>query len=282
VLVPAASSGIIVSVILAVSRAIGETMIVAIAAGQQPRLTLNPFVPIETITTYIVQVSMADHYGGLRAIAETTPIGELWDSGQAEAERELPQAATEAVELLQALRERGTRVRTPSELCGRPHAAGAARITVLAPCPKHDSGYGENDNSLIVRIDYGARSFLFLGDAEQHQEAKLVASGAARHANVLKVAHHGSRTSSTEKLLSALRPELAIVSAGITNRFGHPHQEVLERLYRHGARVLHLADVGGTIVSTDGEQLQVEPLVAEGEAETQARAQGAIAFSYTR
>lgn len=60
VLVPAASSGIVVSVILAISRAIGETMIVAIAAGQQPRLTLNPFVPVETITTYIVQVSLGD------------------------------------------------------------------------------------------------------------------------------------------------------------------------------------------------------------------------------
>ena len=60
VLIPAASSGIIVSVILAVSRALGETMIVAIAAGQQPRLTLNPLVPVETITTYIVQVSMGD------------------------------------------------------------------------------------------------------------------------------------------------------------------------------------------------------------------------------
>jgi len=60
VLVPAASSGIIVSVILAISRAVGETMIVAIAAGQQPRLTLDPKVPIETITTYIVQVSMGD------------------------------------------------------------------------------------------------------------------------------------------------------------------------------------------------------------------------------
>lgn len=60
VLLPAASSGIVVSVILAISRAIGETMIVAIAAGQQPRLTLDPTVPIETITTYIVQVSMGD------------------------------------------------------------------------------------------------------------------------------------------------------------------------------------------------------------------------------
>jgi phosphate transport system permease protein len=60
VLVPAASSGIIVSVLLAISRAVGETMIVAIAAGQQPRLTFDPTVPIETITTYIVQVSMGD------------------------------------------------------------------------------------------------------------------------------------------------------------------------------------------------------------------------------
>jgi phosphate transport system permease protein len=60
VMVPAASSGIVVSVILAFSRAIGETMIVAIAAGQQPRLTFDPFVPIETITAYIVQVSLGD------------------------------------------------------------------------------------------------------------------------------------------------------------------------------------------------------------------------------
>lgn len=60
VMVPAASSGIIISVILAISRAVGETMIVAVAAGQQPRLTLNPLVPIETITTYIVQVSLGD------------------------------------------------------------------------------------------------------------------------------------------------------------------------------------------------------------------------------
>lgn len=60
VMVPAASSGILVSIILAISRAVGETMIVAIAAGQQPRLTLNPLVPIETITTYIVQVSLGD------------------------------------------------------------------------------------------------------------------------------------------------------------------------------------------------------------------------------
>lgn len=60
VIVPAASSGIIVSIILAISRAIGETMIVAIAAGQQPRLTLDPTVPVETITTYIVQVSLGD------------------------------------------------------------------------------------------------------------------------------------------------------------------------------------------------------------------------------
>lgn len=60
VLVPAASSGIIVSIILAISRAVGETMIVAMAAGQQPRLTFNPLVPIETITTYIVQVSLGD------------------------------------------------------------------------------------------------------------------------------------------------------------------------------------------------------------------------------
>jgi competence protein ComEC len=75
--------------------------------------------------------------------------------------------------------------------------AGDARIEVLAPCPRFDAGWDPNDNSLVLRVTLGRRALLFAGDAEAHEEAVLAAGGAALAADVLKVAHHGSRTSST-------------------------------------------------------------------------------------
>jgi competence protein ComEC len=76
-------------------------------------------------------------------------------------------------------------------------------------------------------------------------------------ATVLKVGHHGSRTSTGEGFLSAVAPRVAVISAGASNRFGHPHPEVVERLQRASVRVLSLAELGGTIVRSDGRRLQV-------------------------
>jgi competence protein ComEC len=199
-----------------------------------------------------------DHYGGLNAILEQVSIGELWDNGQGPAEADLNAPSAEAARLIERARTAGARVRGPAELCGRPLRAGAARIEVLAPCPRHDPAYDANDNSLVLRIDYGQRSFLFAGDAEAHAEAMLVGSAARLRADVLKVAHHGSRTSSTPAFLRAVAPRLAVVSAGATNRFGHPHVEVIDRLRAQRVRTLTLGDEGGTIVRSDGRRLEVE------------------------
>ncbi len=197
-----------------------------------------------------------DHYGGLAALLGQVEIGELWDNGQAEGEAELQASSGEAARLLQHARALGVRVRRPAELCGRAIAAGAARIRVLAPCPRYDPGYDPNDNSIVLRIDYGRRSLLFTGDAEAHAESVLLAEHAKLHADVLKVGHHGSRTSSSAAFLRAVSPRLAIISDGAGNRFGHPHAEVLARL-RVVPHVLRLDQVGGTIVNTDGRGLQV-------------------------
>jgi competence protein ComEC len=197
-----------------------------------------------------------DHYGGMAALLDEIVIGELWDSGQAEGEAGLQASSGEAAHLLQQARARGTRVRGPDSLCDRTTEAGGARIRVLAPCPRYDSGYDANDNSLVLRIDYGRRSLLFTGDAEAHAESVLLERGAPLHADVLKVGHHGSRTSSSTEFLTAVAPKLAIISVGAGNRFGHPHAEVLERL--HGVpHVLSLAEAGGTVVQTDGKAMQV-------------------------
>jgi competence protein ComEC len=201
-----------------------------------------------------------DHYGGLRAVLDRLPISELWDTGQGEAERELSGTSAETAQLLDLARARGTRVRKPAELCDRVHRAGPARIHVLWPCPSYDSTHDPNDNSLVLRIEFGQHALVFAGDAEQHAEAQLVARGALRHADVLKVGHHGSRTSTGPALLAAVSPAIAIISAGAGNRFGHPHPEVTERLRARGTRVFNLADTGGALFESDGTRYTLRTL----------------------
>jgi competence protein ComEC len=198
-----------------------------------------------------------DHYGGLRALAAAMPIRELWDTGQAEGERDLQTASGDASALIGSVRAAGGAVLAPAELCDRPLVAGGAWIYVLAPCPRYDSAYDPNDNSLVVRIEYGRRALLFAGDAEAHAESVLLEHRERLHADVLKVAHHGSRTSSAPEFLHAVAPKLAVISAGAGNRFGHPHAEVVERLHAAVPHVLSLADTGSAIVETDGHALHV-------------------------
>jgi competence protein ComEC len=199
-----------------------------------------------------------DHYGGLGALLGPITIGEIWDNGQGPAEADLNAPSAEAAGLLARAAAGGARVRGPAQLCGRPLHAGGARIQLLAPCPRHERAYDANDNSIVLRVDYGQRSFLFAGDAEAHGEARLLASGARLRADVLKVPHHGSRTSSTGAFLRAVAPRLAVISAGASNRFGHPHAEVVARLRAGGARTIVLAEQGGTVVRSNGEWLEVE------------------------
>jgi competence protein ComEC len=199
-----------------------------------------------------------DHYGGLAALLDAVQIGELWDSGQSADEAELSSTSRRALELVERARAHGTRVLRPADLCGHARHFGAARVDVLWPCPAFDPGFDPNDNSLVLRVALAAHALLFTGDIEAHAEAELVARGAALRADVLKVPHHGSRTSSSEAFLSAVSPALAIISAGAVNPFGHPHAEVLERLQRHHAQVIDLGARGGRALTLDAEGVRVD------------------------
>ncbi|MET0390234.1 MAG: DNA internalization-related competence protein ComEC/Rec2 [Polyangiales bacterium] len=192
-----------------------------------------------------------DHYGGLTALSAALPIRELWDSGQARAEADVVTTSQRADALVTRIQTLGARVSTPEQLCGKPRHFGAASVHVLSPCPAFDAGFDPNDNSLVLRVDYAGRRLLFAGDIEGHTEARLVSHAAELQAHVLKVAHHGSRTSSSEAWLRAVRPELAVVSAGAVNPFGHPHPEVSERLRRHARQVINLGERGGTMVTIE-------------------------------
>jgi competence protein ComEC len=114
-----------------------------------------------------------------------------------------------------------------------------------------------NDHSVVLRVGLGRISFLLPGDIEAEVERKLTYNGSALGAVVLKVPHHGSKTSSCESFLAAVDPQVAVVSVGADNRFGHPASEVLSRYAEHSIPVLRTDELGTVEFITDGQRLWV-------------------------
>jgi competence protein ComEC len=197
-----------------------------------------------------------DHFTGLATGLDGVRVGALWDTGQGEREGvEGPYAA-----LLRHARARGIRVQRPAELCGA-HDLGGALVEVLAPCPDPSPDRNPNDNSFVLRISNGRRAFLFVGDAEHEEEAELLARAPDHlRADVLKVGHHGSRTSSSPEFIRAVRPREAVISVGARNRFGHPSPQTIATLEAFGARVWRTDRDGAVVVTTDGERLDVSSM----------------------
>ena len=134
-------------------------------------------------------------------------------------------------------------------------AWGAVRISVLAPAVGYsNTGSPKNDDSVVLRMDYGKASALLEGDAEKPSEAAMLAASRVHPVTLLKVGHHGSRTSSTEEFLAAAAPKEAVVSVGLHNTFGHPRREVIERLAARGTRLARTDEFGLTsfLLSPDG------------------------------
>jgi competence protein ComEC len=147
---------------------------------------------------------------------------------------------------------------------------GAVTVDVLWPPRATEDKAGdeqpalsENNASLVLRVRYGARVFLLTGDIERAAEAALVAAGDTLKSDVVKVAHHGSRTSSSDSFIAATRPSVAVVSVGNASPFGHPDKNVVARWRASGAQVLQTGRRGTITLSTDGEDLRVETYARE-------------------
>jgi competence protein ComEC len=115
-----------------------------------------------------------------------------------------------------------------------------------------DSARGENDNSLVITVGWRGRSLLFAGDIEADGEAALLArAGPSLRADVVKVPHHGSKTSSTAELVAATQPSVAVISVGERNRWGFPNRGVMARWRGVGAGVMRTDRDGGVTVTVD-------------------------------
>jgi competence protein ComEC len=154
--------------------------------------------------------------------------------------------------------------RVPLEIVGAGDVIqlGNVLIDVLWPRPIQTADSpSRNNDSLVLRVRFGEKSFLFTADIEKEAEAALVTTAVGLKTDVVKVPHHGSRTSSTEQFVAAAQPALAVISVGRHSIFGHPHREVVERWRASGAQVITTGEEGTISVVTDGRSLAVSTYV---------------------
>jgi competence protein ComEC len=217
----------------------------------------------DRIDLAIISHPHPDHYLGLAAL--TVPIGELWDGGEPPGElihaspiaaAASPAALPTYAALRARLAARGTRLVHPP--LGTLVIASGVELSVWAP--RHEPAAGApvelaadpvrslNDNSLVVTISYAGRTLLFTGDLEVEGEELIVAAGLPR-IDVVKVAHHGSPTSSTARFVEATRPALAVISCGVANQFGFPAPAVVAR-WRDAGALVERTDRNGAITVT--------------------------------
>lgn len=130
------------------------------------------------------------------------------------------------------------------------------KLEILAPVADYDD---LNNYSVVVRMTYGDTAYLFTGDAESKAEKQILASDANVSADVLKVGHHGSSSSTSEKFLEAVSPDICVIQCGTGNSYGHPHAEILERLESFGAKCFRTDTNGTIIVYSDGDDIYVVP-----------------------
>ena len=132
---------------------------------------------------------------------------------------------------------------------------GDATVTFIGPVK--DFADDDNNGSLVLRIDHGSKSFLFMADAEKEAENAMLKAGAKVKADVLKVGHHGSKSSSSDNFLQAVNPSIAVISVGADNRYGHPSDRVLQSLQNLGVNILRTDELGNIVLKSDGSTVSI-------------------------
>lgn len=213
---------------------------------------VSPYLWTRSIRKLDVVVSSHghdDHARGLPAVIENFHPAELWTGAT-------PKSPVWSDVLAKAREEH---VKICPMQAGQTFQFGGARVEVLSPPADYTPGdVPRNNDSLALRITYGGRSFLLTGDMEKPMEERLLSDVGPIRADVLKVAHHGSNTSSTDPFLDAVAPAFAVISDGYANPFKHPHPQVLLRLAAHRAGVYRTDQRGLITIRTDGTRLSVQ------------------------
>ena len=199
-----------------------------------------------TIDAVILTHPHLDHYAGLNEVMEKYKVNLEMDSGTKNKSAGFVEfeSLIKDKNIKRLYAKRGMRVNLDKDL----------RLDILLPVVSGEN-LSEHDGMLVSRLVYKDNSFLLTGDMEDNLENFLLSLGDSLKSDVLKVGHHGSRTSTSEKFLGWADPFLAVISAGEKNKYGHPHPEVTDRLVRFGIPTLRTDEKGTIVLKSDGEKI---------------------------
>ena len=227
------------------------------ATGDAGRNVINPYLQHRGggLEMFVLSHPHTDHVGGAASVLNALRPHDYWDAAFAGGSQAY-------IASLKAARKDGIRWHRVHP--GKDLLVDGVRIRFLAPDSAWTvSLHDPNLASTIALIEYGSVRFLLTGDAEKPEEDWLLAhSPDELHADVLKVGHHGSATSTSDAFLAAVNPRAALISVGAHNVYHHPSPDILRALSLSGAEVLRTDESGTIVASTDGHTIQLE---AKGE-----------------
>ncbi|HLA95659.1 MAG TPA: ComEC/Rec2 family competence protein, partial [Pyrinomonadaceae bacterium] len=190
----------------------------------------------------------ADHAQGLADVVRNFDVSTIYFGA-------MPSGPSEIDELFAAAKRNNIEPKRIGR--GDIFEIGGAKLEVVWPVKGDTNTTSDNNSSIVMRIVYGEHVFLLTGDIEHEAEAALVTGGTVLNADVVKVPHHGSRTSSTTAFVDAVKSKTAVISVGRRSMFGHPHGEVVERWRNAGADVMRTGERGTISFTSDGKRIEV-------------------------
>ncbi|MFA6274391.1 MAG: ComEC/Rec2 family competence protein [Candidatus Paceibacterota bacterium] len=207
---------------------------------------MSPFD--RSIDAIIITHPDADHIGGFTDVLKNYKVGRVFDPGIISDSKTYQNLENEIQnqKIPNLLARKGMKL----------DLGGGAILEILFP-DQDVSNWETNEGSVVAKLIYGNNSFLLTGDSPTKIERKIIAENSAEvlKSDILKLGHHGSRTSSSFEFLQAVSPRYALISVGLDNRYNHPHQEVLDLLNKFGIKIFR-TDLQGTILlKSDGQNL---------------------------
>ena len=235
----------------------GETILIDTGDRGAPTVDLLKRYGVKEINLAIATHPHADHMGEMVDVMRAFKVRELWDAG-------LNTGKVTYRRMLEEVDKQGIKFSTPRR--GDSLKVGDALLEVLNPGSELDEE-NPNNSSIVVRLTYGSKRFLFTGDAEIDKSGKtssawrsmLQTERAKLPVDLLKASHHGSHNGTTAEILDAVRPAIVTVSCAMGNDYGHPHREVMDLLRsRKNNIALYRTDLQGTITATtDGNTIEM-------------------------
>lgn len=192
-----------------------------------------------------------DHIGGMDAVLEAIPVESLYMPEVKESLTPTTRCYEQMLDAAEAQQVQAVKGQSGVTVYGE----DGVKLELVGPEPQKE--YDDlNEYSLVAKLTVGEKSFLFTGDSSEQAEADMIEAGEDLKADVLKIGHHGSSTATTEAFLQAVNPQVAVISCGIDNSYGHPHEETMQRL-QEKALTIYRTDEDGTILATcDGTSIE--------------------------